>query len=126
MDLECQSLTACDIAPDGSTIVLGFLASDGRPARIRLSLNEAGTLAMTLPGLLNQALWSHYGDRSLRYVHPLVSWRLEQSSEPTTVMMTLGTMDGFSVCFSMGHEQQSRLGEALTSAHLGGATLVAH
>ena len=126
MKIESQSLTTCEVAPDGNTIVLGFLASDGRPARIRLPLNEAGTLAVTLPNLLSAALRSRYGDQSLRYVYPLVSWRLEQSADPATVMMTLGTMDGFSVCFSMEPEQQSKLGEALTSEHRGNATVVAH
>jgi hypothetical protein len=32
-------------------------------------------------------------------------------------MVTLSTTDGFTVCFSMGREVQSELGEALVTEH---------
>ena len=87
----------------------------GRPATIRLSLNQVGALAMTLPGLIDKALQTRFGDQSLRYAYPLASWQVEQSSDPTQGMMTLRTVDGFSVCFSIPREQQSELGEALVA-----------
>lgn len=113
MDIESQSLTTCEVAPDGSTVVLGFTDSSGTPARIRLPLNQIGALAMTLPELINKALQSRYGDQTLRYAYPLASWSIEQSSQPGTGMMTLSTTDGFSVCFSMERELQQTLAEAL-------------
>ena len=58
MDIESKSLTACDVTPDGSEILLGFVDTDGKSATIRLPLNQAGTLAMTLPELINKALRS--------------------------------------------------------------------
>ena len=115
MDIDTQALTTCEVAPDGGAISLGFVDSTGRPATIRLSLNQIGALAMTLPGLIDKALRARYGDQSLRYAYPLESWAVEQSSDPTTGMITLSTVDGFSVCFSMPRSQQSELGEALAA-----------
>ncbi len=117
MNIESQSLTPCEIAPDGSTVLLGFVDTDGKPATIRLSLNQVGSLAMTLPELINKALRARFKDQSLRYAYPLASWAVERSSDPTTGMVTLSTVDGFSVCFSMRRELQGELGEALVTEH---------
>ena len=115
MDIESQSLTTCEVAPDGSTVVLGFTDARGTPATIRLPLNQVGALAMTLPSLIDKALQARYGDASLRYAYPLESWAVEQSSDPTQGMLTFRTVDGFSVCFSIPRAQQSELGEALVA-----------
>lgn len=82
MKIETQALTTCEIAADGGAISLGFVDSTGNPATIRLSLNQVGALVMTLPGLIDKALQTRFGDESLRYAYPLASW-LEQSSDPT-------------------------------------------
>jgi hypothetical protein len=115
MDIESQSLTTCEVAPDGNTIVLGFADPGGAAVRIRLPLSQIGALAMTLPGLINKALQSRYGDHTLRYAYPLASCTVERSAEPDTGMMTLSTTDGFSVCFAMEREIQQTLAEALAS-----------
>lgn len=115
MAIEPQSLTTCEVAPDGSTIVLGFTDHEGTPAQIRLSLNQVGGLAMTLPDLITKALRLRYGDTSLRYAYPLESWTVERSSDARTGMVTLCTKDGFSVCFSMQPELQHKLADALAS-----------
>jgi hypothetical protein len=70
---------------------------------------------MTLPGLIDKALQTRFGDRSLRYAYPLASWAVEASSDPGQGMVTLRTVDGFSVCFSIPRQQQSELGEALVA-----------
>jgi hypothetical protein len=101
MDIETKSLTACEVTPDGSAILLGFVDTDGKPATIRLSLNQVGALAMTLPEPINKALRVRFDDQSLRYAYPLASWTVERSSDPATGMVTLSTVDGFTVCFSM-------------------------
>jgi hypothetical protein len=119
MDIESQSLTTCEVAPDGNTIVLGFADPGGTPVRIRLPLSQIGALAMTLPGLINKALQSRYGDHTLRYAYPLASCTVERSAEPDTGMMTLSTTDGFSVCFAMEREIQQTLAEALASESAG-------
>jgi hypothetical protein len=115
METEAQSLTTCEVAPDGNSVVLGFTDSHGTPANIRLSLNQVGGLAMTLPDLITKALRLRYGDHSLRYAYPLDSWTVERSSDPRTGMVTLCTTDGFSVCFSMQVDLQQKLAAALAS-----------
>jgi hypothetical protein len=124
MDIESQSLTTCEVAPDGNTIVLGFADPGGTPVRIRLPLSQIGALAMTLPGLINKALQSRYGDHTLRYAYPLASCTVERSAEPDTGMMTLSTTDGFSVCFAMEREIQQTLAEALTSESISEPSVV--
>jgi hypothetical protein len=115
MELDTQSLTTCEVVADGGAISLGFVDSTGNPATIRLSLNDVGALAMTLPALIDKALQTRFGDQSLRYAYPLDSWIVEQSSDPSQGMVTLKTVDGFSVCFSIPRQQQSELGEALVA-----------
>ena len=115
MEIEPQSLTNCEVSPDGSSVLLGFTDPDGTPAQIRLSLNQVGGLAMTLPDLITKALRLRYGDQSLRYAYPLQSWTVERSSDPRTGMVTLCTTDGFSVCFSMQRELQHQLADALAT-----------
>ena len=126
MEIDTQALTSCEVAADGGAISLGFVDSTGNPATIRLSLNQVGALAMTLPGLIDKALQTRYGDQSLRYAYPLASWLVEQSSDPTQTMVTLRTVDGFSVCFSIPRHQQSELGEALVAQPATSVTLRAH
>lgn len=96
---------------------MGFVDSAGAARTIRLTLNQVGALAMTLPGLIGKALQTRYGDQSLRYAYPLESWAIEQSSDPAQGMVTLRTVDGFAVCFSIAREQQSQLGEALVAQY---------
>ncbi len=117
MEIESRSLTTCEVTPDSSAILLGFVNADGEPATIRLSLNQVGALAMTLPELISKALRSRFNDQSLRYAYPLASWTVERSSDPATGMVTFSTIDGFTVCFSMPRELQSELGEALVTEH---------
>ena len=126
MEIDTQALTTCEVADDRGAISLGFVDSTGKPATIRLSLNQVGALAMTLPGLIDRALQTRFGDQSLRYAYLLESWLVEQSSDPTQTMVTLRTVDGFSVCFSIPRRQQSELGEALVAQPKRNATLRPH
>jgi hypothetical protein len=119
------AFTECEVAADGA-VTLGFVDSNGNKAMVRLTVNQVGALAMTLPELIAKALRNRYGDQTLRYAYPLTSWTVEQSTDPKTGMMTLGTEDGFSVCFSMGREIQTQLGQALASERLTGASTLAN
>ena len=113
MEIDSQALTTCEVAPDGEAISLGFVDTTGNPATIRLSIDQAGALLMTLPGLIDRTLQTRFADQSLRYVYPLASWIVEQSSDLAQGIVTLRTVDGFSVCFSIPRQQQIELGEAL-------------
>jgi hypothetical protein len=56
MEIDIETLAACEVAADGGAISLGFVDAAGQPAIVTLSLNDAGSLAMTLPGLITKAL----------------------------------------------------------------------
>ena len=86
MEIDIETLTTCEVAADGGAISLGFVDSAGEPATVTLSLNNAGSLAMTLPGLITKALQTRFGDRSLYNAYPLASWAVEQSSDPALVL----------------------------------------
>ena len=89
MEPDTQSLTRWEISPGGDVISLGFVDSSGEARTIRLTLNQVGALAMTLPGLIGKALQTRYGDQTLRYAYPLESWAIEQSTDPAQGMVTL-------------------------------------
>jgi hypothetical protein len=120
MEIEAQSITACDVTPDGGLISLSFVDSNGQPATILMSLNQVGALIMTLPGILERALQTRFCDSTLRYAYPLASWTVEQSTDPTQCMVTLRTAEGFGVCFSIPREERSQISEALAEAPLPG------
>ena len=111
-EIDSRALTTCTIAPDGKMISLGFTDASGQPVAVRLPLEQAGALAMTLPALIEQALRRQFRVDSLRFTFPLGSWAVEQSPDPGTNIVTLRTPDGFGVCFTVQRQQQNALGEA--------------
>jgi hypothetical protein len=125
MEIDSQALTVCEVTEDGGAIVLGFTDAGGKPASVRLPLSQVGTLALVLPDLISRALRTRFGDHTLRYAYPLTSWTVEPSTDPSTGMITLGTEDGFSVCFSMPRELQGELAEALLTEPPPGTTPLA-
>ena len=113
MKIDTQALTTCEVAADGGAF-RSVRRLHRKPATIRLSLNQVGALAMTLPGLIDKALQTRYGDQSLRYAYPLASWAVEQSTDPTQGMVTLRTVDVYRLLLDPA-QQQSELGEALVA-----------
>jgi hypothetical protein len=100
MEIESSKLTTCDVAPDGDVITLNLVDVAGNPVSLRLPFDQAGALAMTLPGLLSKALKARCGNESSRYVFPLGEWLLENAADGRTLIVTLKTVDGFEVSFA--------------------------
>jgi hypothetical protein len=115
MEIDSQALATWKVIKEGEAVSLEFVDKTGNPVTIRLPLSQVSALAMTLPTLIDRALQKRFGDQSLRYAYPLASWVIEQSSDPIQNMITLRTMDGFSVCFSIQRQLQIELGEALVT-----------
>ncbi len=113
MEIEGRELTNCEVSADGSVVRLGLRDASGAATVLKLPVDQAGALGMTLPSLIERALRNRYQDESLRYVHPLGSWALETTTDPGVVMVTLRTSDGFGVSFAMAATQREALGEAL-------------
>ncbi|UFZ05291.1 hypothetical protein LQG66_02920 [Bradyrhizobium ontarionense] len=124
MELRAKALTSCEVVEQGETISLGFEDAAGNPAALSLSVSQAGALVMTLPGLLEMALRTRYGDQALRYTYPLASWTIEQSTDATQRIMTLATLDGFSVRFAIPKDEQNVLGEALLAQYPAAAAVL--
>lgn len=97
---ECI-LKDCVIEPDGGSVRLNASDAEGRSVVLRLSLDQLGSLAMTLPSLLERALRLHHADTSLRYVFPLGAWKVEAAEKAGTIILSLDTPDGFKASFGV-------------------------
>jgi hypothetical protein len=113
--IESRALTSCNVTPDGQRIALGFVDTAGQLSAIHLPIDQAGSLAMTLPALIERALRVSFRDETLRYTYPLGSWKFEHAHNQSQGIVTLSTTDGFSVSFSLRQRQQHELGEALVT-----------
>jgi hypothetical protein len=112
-DIEGRDLTSWTVLPGGEQVCLGFAASGGTTHRIILPFAALTGLLMTLPRILQTALDERFPDNTLRVVHPLGAWRLEQSEGNNGLILKLGTPDGFEVAFAVPDEDAGPLGSAL-------------
>jgi hypothetical protein len=62
---------------------------------------------------LQSALDERFPDGTLRVVHPLAAWRLEQAEMRDALILKLATRDGFEVAFAVCDEDAARIGMAL-------------
>jgi hypothetical protein len=69
-------------------------------------------MIMSLPEMMRQALQRRYRDPSLRLVYPVGDWRLEGSTEPGKLILTLSTGDGFAVSFALAADQLAHIAYA--------------
>jgi hypothetical protein len=100
-DFGVQSLTTCEVAAGGRRIRINFKDMDGRPASLTVPTDCVHQLIMTLPPLLSRALKAELSDDSVRAVFPLGRWQLESAVKSSAYILTLSTMDGFEVAFSV-------------------------
>jgi hypothetical protein len=89
------------VSPDGSTISINVTDENSKPGSLVLSSECLQSLIMSMPEMMQQALQRRYHDPSLRLVYPLGDWRLETSTEPGKLILTLSTSDGFAVSFAV-------------------------
>ncbi|HXQ52451.1 MAG TPA: hypothetical protein VN802_15260 [Stellaceae bacterium] len=96
-----KHLTKFSVAADGATVSLGFASADGAHCALVLPAECLKPLVMTLPEMMRQSLSRRYQDPNLRLVYPVDSWDLEASTEPSRLILTLRTPDGFHVSFAL-------------------------
>jgi hypothetical protein len=113
MDMSKCTLADCSVAPDGKEVSLNLRDAEGAPLSLRLSLEQIGSLAMTLPRLLELAVRARYQDDRLRYVFTLGGWTIEAASNPEMVILNLSTKDGFGASFGIARWTITELSEAL-------------
>ena len=111
--IEGRNLTSWAVVPGGKQVCLGFAATGGETHRIVLPFEALTGLLMTIPRMLQSALNERFPDGTLRIVHPLGDWRLEQAEGDTGLILKLGTRDGFEVAFAVPEADADSLGTAL-------------
>ena len=111
--IEGRNLTTWAVVPGGEQICLGFAATGGETHRIVLPFEALTGLLMTIPRMLQSALNERFPDGTLRVVHPLGEWRLEQGEGTSGLILKLGTRDGFEVAFAVPDADAGSLGSAL-------------
>src|SRR5260221_12955603 len=99
------TLTTFEVASDGSTISINVADQESRPGSLVLPAECLQAMIMSLPEMMRQALQRRYRDPSLRLVYPVGDWRLEASTEPGKLILTLSTGDGFAVAFALAADQ---------------------
>lgn len=118
-DLVVRKLTTFGIAADGSRCWMNFISGDGDPACLGLPTECLTELLMTLPLMMRQALRARYHDESLRLVYPADDIRIERSSDPETVIVTIATPDGFEVSFGLTRQQMTAFDAAADAVEHG-------
>jgi hypothetical protein len=111
------TLTTFEVAPDGSMVSINVTDASSKPGTLVLPSECLQAMIMSLPEMMQQALQRRYRDPSLRLVYPMADWRLEASTKPGEVILSLSTRDGFAVSFVLAAEQLERIAAAGQSAH---------
>lgn len=126
MRIDVQELTEFDIEKDGRSVTLHVLDAKGFPVHVNLKVEQLGMLAMTLPNLIDAAIRHQYGDVSCRFTYPLESRVIEQAVDPSLVILTLRTTDGFGVSFSLPRKKADEMSESIAIAVQKELELITH
>ena len=125
MDIEVKALTTYKISEDGQTVALMMLDETGSERSVSFRLDELGNLVMTLPSVIEAALQRQYRDASFRFAYPIGAWSVEEA-DAGALILTLRTVDGFGVCFSMARGHAERLGHSIASGATKPSIVTAH
>ena len=98
-EIKIAALTTFEVAPDGTTLRMGVINSEGNPASVVIPSTCLNRLLMTLPDMMHRSLQARFRDDSLRVVFPADTWRLERSAPGGQFILTLATSGGFAASF---------------------------
>jgi hypothetical protein len=104
-DIVVRELGTYDLSCDGTSLRLNFVSHDGSRGSLIIPTEYLKSLIMTLPQLMQRALRARHQDDSLRLVYPADRVRIERSSDPKVIILSLETADGFSVSFGLSRQQ---------------------
>lgn len=116
-----KELGVLNLAGDGSRVFMTLVCEGASQTVVSLPADCLKSLIMTLPQVMRQALRLQHNDESLRLVYPADQIRVEQSSDPKTIIVTLATTDGFEVSFGLAPQQIMDLSIAVADARHDGA-----
>src|SRR5678815_806795 len=103
-------LTRFDVAPDGESVAIHVLDEEADTGTLVLPSDCLSALMMTLPEMVRRALRLRFHDESMRVVYPVGNWKVEGSTVPGHVVVTLRTPDGFEVSFGLPAFELMRMG----------------
>ncbi|WP_414463134.1 hypothetical protein [Hyphomicrobium sp. DY-1] len=126
MRIDVQDLTEFNVETDGRSVTLHVVDTDGTPAAVNLQVAQLGMLAMSLPNFIDAAIQVQYGDASCRFTYPLASWVVDQALDPSLLIVTLKTSDGFGVRFSLPRQKADEMSESLAMAAQKEVELLTH
>lgn len=126
MAINVKEMTTYNISDDGKTVTLGLEDDAGTSTSLSFQIPDLGNLAMTLPSLIEAALRRQLRDGSFRYAYPIGSWSIEQSTDPSALIVTLRTEDGFGVSFSMPRNNALQLAHSLSETGPKPAAILTH
>jgi hypothetical protein len=126
MDISVSELTTYQISADGKSVALKVMGDRGDAHELSFKLPELGSLVITLPALIETALRRQLRDASFRFTYPMGSWSIEQASDPTAVIVTLRTKDGFGVSFTMAKRKAEDLGSSLFAIDTAQRAILTH
>jgi hypothetical protein len=126
MTIDVKQLTTYKVSEDGQTITLSLVDAVGEPASLNFQISELGNLLMTLPNLIEAALKRKYRDASFRFTYPVGSWSVESATDPSALIITLRTTDGFGVSFSLARGNAEELGRSVSASALRPMAMTAH
>jgi hypothetical protein len=108
--IDVRKLTRFETADDGSSIKILVEDATGRPASLSFPIECLTSLIMTLPAMVTAAVQRQQKDPTLRVTFPLEQFEVELSPDFHTRILTLRTLDGFAVSFSLSEEQCRGIG----------------
>jgi len=116
VEIVGKKLTTCQDDASGRWLRLNFDAENGTPSAVTLPMDCARALLMTLPGMIDRALRTRYGDASMRLVYPMGDWSIESDASSNQRILTLATPDGFKIAFALSPESADLLATSLGRA----------
>jgi hypothetical protein len=122
-EFVAQKLTTFAVADDGTHLHMNFACRNGDQVSLSLPTEGLQGLMMTFPRMMSQALRARYHDEKLRLVYPVDNIRIELAADPKTVIVTLGTADGFEVSFALTRQQMTVFNAAMDDLERKGADI---
>ena len=116
MAIKVKKMTTYEISDSGEAVTLNLVDDNGQPTSLRFQIPELGNLSMTLPALIEGALRRRHRAGSFRFAYPMGSWSIEQALDPSSLIVTLETSDGFGISFSMERDRAIELSLSLSGA----------
>ena len=107
--IKGKRLTTFEVAADGTTVAINVADEESLPASLVLPSECLTSMIMSLPEMMRQSLQRRHHDPSLRLVYPVGDWDLEASTDPTLLILTLRTPDGFHVSFAVSAEDLKQI-----------------